>query len=202
MSISETTESQKLPLDQVIGAAVKAHRGLAGLTLAELSLRASVSTAMISKIERGQVSASLATLEALARGIGVSLITFFAGTVEHTDVSFVAAGEGITVQRLGGGFGHVYKMIGRAAAPHVGFEAFSVTLERPLPKRPLYHHRGVEFLQVTEGEMVYRCGEASYHMRPGDCLSFECSAAHGPEELKSEKVSFITVIAKADATDG
>ncbi len=196
-----TAEVEKQPLDQVIGAAVKAHRVLAGLTLAELSHRANVSTAMISKIERGQVSASLSTLEALAVGIGVSLITFFAGTVEHTDVSFVAAGEGMTVQRLGSGFGHVYKMIGRAAAPHVGFEAFSVTLEQPLQKHPLYQHRGVEFIQVTDGEMVYRCGEASYHMRPGDSLSFECSTAHGPEELKSEKMSFITVIAKADTSD-
>ena len=192
---------KKQPLDQVIGAAVKAHRVLAGLTLAELSNRASVSTAMISKIERGQVSASLGTLEALADAIGVSLINFFAGTVKHSDVSFVAKGEGITVQRLGSGFGHIYKMIGRAAARHVGLEAFSVTLEQPLENCPLYQHQGVEFIHVTDGEMIYRCGEASYHMRPGDSLSFECSTTHGPEELKTEKVRFVTVISKAESHD-
>ena len=192
---------KKQPLDQVVGAAVKAHRVLAGLTLAGLSDRAGVSTAMISKIERGQVSASLGTLESLADAIGVSLINFFAGTVEHSDVSFVAAGEGMTVQRIGSGFGHVYKMIGRAAARHVGFEAFHVTLEQPLQNRPLYQHHGVEFIHLTDGEMVYRCGEASYHMRPGDSLSFECSTAHGPEELKTAKVSFVTVISKADTNE-
>ena len=191
----------KRPLDQVVGAAVKANRVLAGLTLAELSDRANVSTAMISKIERGQVSASLGTLEALAGGIGVPLITFFMGTADHTDVSFVAAGEGMTVQRLGSGFGHVYKMIGRAADRHVGFEAFSVTLERPLKDHPLYQHRGVEFIQVTDGEMIYRCGEASYHMRPGDSLSFECSTAHGVQELKTDKVTFTTIISKAEIGD-
>ena len=156
---------------------------------------------MISKIERGQVSASLGTLEALADGIGVAVINFFAATADHSDVSYVPKGEGMTVQRLGSGFGHVYKMIGRASAPHVALEAFTVTLKAPLQNRPFYQHRGVEYMHVTKGEMIYRCGEASYHMRPGDNLSFESSTAHGPVELKTDEVSFVTVIAKADTRE-
>ncbi len=187
----------KPPLDQVVGAAVKSHRMLANLTLSELSAQSGVSTAMISKIERGQVSASLATLEALAQGIGVPLINFFAGTVERSDVSFVAAGEGVTVQRLGSGFGHSYKLIGRAEGTHVSFESFSVTLEGPLAPRPLYQHQGIEFIHVTDGEMVYRCGDTTYHMRPGDSLSFDSNSAHGPIELKTDTVSFVTVVSKA-----
>lgn len=189
-------------LDQKVGAAVKHHRSLAALTLTELSTRAQVSTAMISKIERGQVSASLTTLGALAEAIGVPLINFFAATVEQTDVSFVAAGEGITVQRLGSGFGHFYKMIGRAEADHVSFESYDVTLERPLSGRPVYLHRGAEFMHLLEGEMIFRCGDAKYHMRPGDSLSFDSNNAHNPEELLTDKVRFITVVAKAISPDG
>ncbi|MDE0696356.1 MAG: XRE family transcriptional regulator [Boseongicola sp.] len=184
-------------MDQLIGSAVKTHRVLAGLTLAELSGCSGVSTAMISKIERGQVSASLGTLESLAGGIGVPLINFFAGTVERSDVSFVAAGEGVTVQRQSSGYGHSYKLIGRAAAKHVSFESFSVTLEAPLGPRPLYQHQGVEFIHVTDGEMVYGCGEQTYDMRQGDSLSFDSNATHGPVELKTGTVSFVTVISKA-----
>ncbi len=197
MEDSLPIDVEKPPLDHLVGAAVKAHRVLAGLTLAELSARANVSPAMISKIERGQVSASLSTLEALAQATGVPLINFFAGTVETTDVSFVAAGEGMTVQRLGSGFGHVYKLIGRAEANHVTFESFNVTLEGPLVPRPLYQHEGIEFVHVTEGEMIYRCGEGLYHMRPGDSLSYDASTAHGVIELRTEKVSFITLVSKA-----
>ena len=185
------------PLDQLIGSAVKTYRTLAGLTLAELSGRSGVSTAMISKIERGQVSASLGTLEALAGGISVPLINFFSGTVERSDVSFVAAGEGVTVQRQSIGYGHSYKLIGRAAAKHVSFESFSVTLEAPLGPRPLYQHQGVEFIHVTDGEMVYGCGEQAYDMRKGDSLSFDSNATHGPVKLKTDTVSFVTVISKA-----
>ncbi len=197
MEDSVPIEIEKPPLDHLIGVAVKAHRVLAGLTLAELSAKAKVSPAMISKIERGQVSASLSSLEALAQATGVPLINFFAGTVDTTDVSFVAAGEGMTVQRLGSGFGHVYKLIGRAEASHVNFESYNVTLEGPLPPRPLYQHEGIEFIHVTDGEMIYRCGEGLYNMCPGDSLSYDASSAHGAVELKTGTVSFITLVAKA-----
>ncbi len=197
MEGSAPIEGEKPRLDQVIGAAVKAHRVLAGLTIAELSARANVSPAMISKIERGQVSASLSSLEALAKATGVPLINFFAGTAEVTDVSFVAAGEGMTVQRMGSDFGHAFKLIGRAEASHVSFESFLVTLEGPLPPGPLYQHEGAEFVHVTEGEMIFRCGEGLYHMRPGDSLSYDSSTTHGAVELKTDKVSFVSLLAKA-----
>lgn len=196
MDNPKTVETDKSRLERTVGAAVKTHRQIARLTLAELSARAGVSTAMISKIERGQVSASLGTLEALAKGIGVPLINFFAETVEISDVSFVAAGEGVSVQRLGRGFGHTYKLIGRADSGAASFESFSVTLEAPLEVRPIYIHQGVEFMHVTDGEMVYRCGENSYPMRPGDTLSFDCSIPHGPVEIVTPTVTFISVIAK------
>lgn len=199
MAESEKIALEQRSLDQIVGSAVKSDRMLAGLTLAELSKKASVSTAMISKIERGQVSASLTTLGALAEAIGVPLINFFAGTVEKTDVSFVPAGEGVQVQRQGSAFGHSYKLIGRADADHVGFESFTVTLEQPLNNRPLYQHRGIEFIHVLDGCMVYRCGDASFEMGPGDSLSFVSNTAHGPLELKTPKVTFVTVISKAEA---
>ena len=188
-------------LDQKIGTAVKYHRSLARLTLAALSERANVSTAMISKIERGQVSASLSTLEALATAIDVPLINFFAETVERTDVSFVRAGEGIDMQRLDRDFGHTYKLIGRADDGHVSFECFDITLEQPLAMRPIYLHQGIEFMHVLEGEVIFRCGEQNYHMHPGDSLSFEGKSAHQTDGLPTGRVRFIAIIAKAGTND-
>lgn len=202
MKIRPTSELDTPSLDTVVGLAVKMHRSLLNLTLAELSQRAGVSSAMISKIERGQVSASLATLEALATGIGVPLVNFFADTIGRTDVSFVPSGEGITVQRLGDGFGHIYKMIGRAAATHVGLESFLVTLERPLPQRPLYQHQGAEFIHVTSGRMIYRCGETTMEMGPGDSLSYDSSTPHGAVKLLTERVTFISVACQSKPADG
>jgi len=198
MEIHPIPAAETPSLDVIVGLAVKMHRSLLDLTLAELSERAGVSTAMISKIERGQVSASLATLEALAAGIGVPLVSFFADTIGRTDVSYVPKGEGITVQRLGDGFGHIYKMIGRAKANHIGLESFLVTLERPLPKRPLYQHQGTEFVHVITGKMLYRCGESAIEVSSGDSLSYDSSTPHGAIELLTDKVTFISVACHAE----
>lgn len=195
------TDQNRRSLDQLVGAAVKNDRILADLTLAELSSRSSVSTAMISKIERGQVSASLTTLNALAKAIGVPIINFFANTTEYADVSYVAAGQGVSVRRTGSSFGHDYKLIGRAASKHVGFESFMVTLEKPLKPRPVYQHGGIEFIHVVEGSMIYRCGEETYQLNPGDSLSFESTTPHAAVSLVTEKVSFVTVTAKAQSNE-
>jgi transcriptional regulator with XRE-family HTH domain len=202
MEVSVRADQDKPSLDQLVGTAVKNDRNLAGMTLAELSRKSSVSTAMISKIERGQVSASLSTLNALAKAIGVPIINFFSNTVKFADVSYVAAGEGVNVRRMGSSFGHDYKLIGRAASKHIGFESFMVTLEQPLNPRPFYQHNGIEFIHVVEGSMSYRCGEETYVLEPGDSLSFESNTPHAAVTLNTQRVRFITVTAKAQSSDG
>jgi transcriptional regulator with XRE-family HTH domain len=203
LSMNDHSATQeRAPLDRIVGSAVKRHRSLNGMTLAELSSRAGVSTAMISKIERGQVSASLTTLGALADAIGVPLVHFFGETAARSDVSFVPSGEGIRVQRMGRESSHIHKMIGRAESRGLGLESYLVTLERPLKGQPVYQHGGVEFLHVVEGRMVYRCGDAQFDMGAGDSLSFECHTAHGPVEILSEKVKFLSVMARLQSIDG
>jgi transcriptional regulator with XRE-family HTH domain len=182
----------------VVGEALKADRTLAGLTLAELSARSGVSTAMISKIERGQVSASLSTLSALADAVGVPLINFFAATAERTDVAFVRAGEGVTVRRAGGDHGHVFRAIGRVTADLVEVETFLVTMEaEAMGAPPLYQHPGVEMMHVLEGSIRYRCGAALFDLGPGDSLTFGTKAPHGPVALLSPRVAFLAVLGRA-----
>jgi transcriptional regulator with XRE-family HTH domain len=70
-------------LNKKVGEAVRQLRSSRNLTLAEFSEKSGVSTAMISKIERGQVSASFSTPVALAQSIGVPIANLFATTVER-----------------------------------------------------------------------------------------------------------------------
>lgn len=196
MSDSRSRKDQSQPLDSIIGMAVREGRKGAGKTLTELSEASGVSTAMISKIERGQVSGSIATLQALAEAIGVPIINFFAETVEHREISFVRAGEGITVQRWGSTYGHAYKMIGKVYSDQIEFETFLITLKEPAGGEPVFQHAGVEFIRVEKGSMTYRCGGRVFLLEPGDSLTFETEAPHGPIALKSDEVVFLTVIAK------
>ncbi len=186
----------KAELDLLVGLAVKSERAASGMTLAELSQRSGVSTAMISKIERGQVSASLATLNAIAAAVGVPIINFFAQTVELGEVSFVRAGQGITVRRAGSTYGHSYRQLGRVDTSAQQFESYLITLEAPVTGTPIFQHGGIELMHFLEGAMTYRVGESTFELAPGDTLSFEANVPHGPVEVRSSRAVFLTVISK------
>ncbi|MHC0052183.1 helix-turn-helix domain-containing protein [Actibacterium sp. D379-3] len=197
MQRADSDNIEKRGLDLLVGLAVKNERAQAGMTLAELSGRSGVSVPMISKIERGQVSASLSTLNALAQAIGVPIINFFAETVEIGEVSLVRAGEGITVRRAGSTYGHSYKQLGRVETDHLEFETFLITLEGPVAGTPIFQHPGVELMHFVDGKLTYRIGEETYDLERGDTLTFEAGVPHGPVRIDTPQASFLTVIAKA-----
>ncbi len=65
-------------LEQAIGLQVRQLRRQAGVTVSELAAAASLSGGMLSKIENGQISPSLASLKALAAALNVPLTNLFA----------------------------------------------------------------------------------------------------------------------------
>lgn len=191
-----TKPSDPHGLYAAVGLAVKEGRARSGMTLAQLSKESGVSTAMISKIERGNVSASLASLNALASAMGLPVINLFAETAGQSEVSFVKAGEGVTVRRSGSTYGHEYVLIGRSLSNGIEVESYLITLRDQDVQIPLFHQPGhVELVQIVSGEMTYRCGDQTYEMAPGDTLTFEAGAPHGPIILKTSNVVFLTVIA-------
>ena len=188
-------EDERPAIEVSLGEAVRGQRLRQGLTLQELSLASGVSTAMLSRIERGQVTASISTLDAIARALQVPLANLFADTAERSEISFVKAGGGVEVRRFGSRYGHAYKLIGKLTLPHLSFEPYLITIERDGAGAPLFQHPGAEFIQVVEGAMRYRCGPETFDLEPGDSLSFDATAPHGPVEILTERVSFLTLIA-------
>ena len=63
-----------------IGQALRRLRREQGLTVTELAAISDLSSGMISRIENGQVSPSLTTLDALAEGLQVPLMALFSDT--------------------------------------------------------------------------------------------------------------------------
>ncbi|MFZ1726054.1 MAG: XRE family transcriptional regulator [Albidovulum sp.] len=195
-----TKPSDPHGLYAAVGQAVKEARLRSGMTLAQLSKESGVSTAMISKIERGDVSASLASLNALASAMDLPVINLFAATAGQSEISFVKAGEGVTVRRSGSTYGHEYVLIGRSLSGGIEVESYLITLSNQDVHIPFFHQPGqVELIQVVSGEMTYRCGDQIYEMAPGDTLTFEAGAPHGPIVLKTPNVVFLTVVASRQA---
>jgi len=181
-------------LEQAIGAQIRLLRKRLDITGAELAAAARVSTGMLSKIENGQISPSLSSLQALAQALNVPLSTLFTASEERRDCSYVRAGQGVTIERRGTKAGHHYQLLGHSLASEVAVEPYLITLSEEAKPYAAFQHRGVEMIYMLTGRVVYRHADKNYLLEPGDTLFFDAAAAHGPEELLSLPMTYLSII--------
>ncbi len=182
-------------LEVSIGRQVRAFRKKIELTIAGLAKLAGLSNGMLSKIENGVASPSLATLQSLAAALHIPFTAFFRKYEEERDVSFVRAGEGLIIERRGTRSGHQYQLLGHSIGKIVAVEPYMITLTKESDVFPIFQHSGMEFIYMIEGKVGYRHGSKTYPLIPGDSLFFDADAPHGPEELKKLPIRFLSVIA-------
>jgi transcriptional regulator with XRE-family HTH domain len=181
-------------LEQVIGARVRDSRKAAGLTLSELARAADISTAMLSRIENGQISPSLTTLQLVAAAIAMPLSTLLASFEESRGCTYVKGGHGVTISRRGTRVGHRYVMLGQPLAGPVAVEPYLIVLDEHAEVYTKFRHEGIEYLHMLSGEIDYRHGDRTYPLAPGDSLMFDSAELHGPERLRSLPATYLSII--------
>jgi transcriptional regulator with XRE-family HTH domain len=184
-------------LEVAIGRQVRAFRSQLNMTVAEVAKQAGLSPGMLSKIENGHTSPSLATLSARSRALNVPVTSLFRKYEQERDCTFVKAGEGLTIERRGTRAGHQYQLLGHTIGKQVSVEPYLITLTEQSEIFPLFQHNGVEFIYMLGGEVVYRHGDKVYRLSPGDSLFFDADVPHGPEELVSLPIRFLSILIQA-----
>ncbi|WP_018237308.1 XRE family transcriptional regulator [Ensifer sp. BR816] len=189
-------DTREKVLEVAIGHEVRAFRKKLGITVADVAAATDISVGMLSKIENGNTSPSLTTLQTLARALGVPITSFFRRFEEEHNAVFVKAGEGVDVERRGTRAGHQYNLLGHIGSNTSGVvvEPYLITLTEDSDVFPTFQHDGLEFLYMLEGEVVYRHGNNLYRMTPGDSLFFDADAPHGPEELTHLPIRYLSII--------
>jgi len=181
-------------LEHYIGSEIRRTRKRHGLTVAGMAQQAGLSQGMLSKIENGQVAPSLSTLSALAEAMNVPISAFFAPFEQSRDVTYVPKDQGLDIDRRGTRAGHLYKLLGHGVRGEVGVEPYLITLTEESEPYDQFRHEGVEFLYMLSGEVIYRHGDRSFHLKPGDSLFFDAIVMHGPMELVSLPAIYLSVI--------
>jgi transcriptional regulator with XRE-family HTH domain len=183
-------------LEIAIGHEVRELRTKLGITISDLAGAVGISVGMLSKIENGKISPSLATLRFLSKALGVPITSLFRGYEEPHGASFVKAGEGVDMERRGTRAGHHYSLLGHIGINPSGIlvEPYLITLTSESDVFPTFQHPGLEFLYMLTGEVIYRHGESLYRMQPGDSLFFDADAPHGPEELVLLPAQYLSII--------
>jgi len=184
------------PLDPaVIGARVRALRESMGLSLRDLALRSGVSAPMLSQVERGETSPTLAVAARIAAGLELRLSQLLR-LDEDGAVTVVRAS-----QRARGGSarrGHRFDVL-TAARPGQRVELSEHTLAPAAatggPDDPPMHEPGSrEVALVQSGTVALVCDGQRYELGEGDCVTFDADLPHHFENAGPDEAAFLAVV--------
>lgn len=184
-----------LSLSQYLSDTIRELRCHRDLTIADLAAQAGISRSMLSKIENGRTSTSLQTLSNIAAALGVSLMLLLSYYNVPADAAQHVTGcDAMKVMRRGTRRGHIHQLLTHDREPCRLFEPVLVTINDISETFPLFDHPGVEFIYLLTGKMEYRHGPHTYHILPGDSLTFRGEVSHGPVRLIMTPIIFLSLI--------
>jgi transcriptional regulator with XRE-family HTH domain len=148
-------------------------RRMAGLTLLQLAQRAHCSDSLISKIEKGNATPSLATLHRLAVALNTNIAALTSPT-EPTGGPVMRQGERPMI--LGGGIA-----LERIVPPsRNGLLQANIHILQPGQcSDGQIEHVGEEVGYVIEGTVELTLGSTSYILHTGDAFAFTSETPHG-----------------------
>lgn len=181
-------------LEKALGHQIRALRRGRELSVADLGAAARISPGMISKMENGQISPSLASINAVANALNVPITALFSAFEERRDCSYVKKGQGVVIERRGTKVGHIYELLGAGLRGELIVEPYLITLENEAEPYTGFRHGGIEFIFMLSGEVIYRHADQEYHLVPGDALMFDAEALHGPAKLLKKPMTYLSII--------
>ncbi len=157
-----------------------------GLTLAEVASQTGVSVSFLSSLERGYSSASIATLQKLAKLYKTNVLSFFANEdssrrlVRSRDRKVLKPNAGVEMDLLASG--------SKMMEPHL------FRLAPGSGSGGTYSHEGEEFIFVLQGKLEVWLDEVErYVLDSGDSLYFESTQAHRWQNLSKRETSLLWV---------
>lgn len=165
--------------DRILGqlpARLREARRAKGLSLDAVAKLSGVSRSMVSQIERGESSPTIATLWNLTRALQVD----FAGLLDEgpgpARIEVIRAAQTPSIDRRGEGCRILILSPPEDAGDHELYE-LQFTEGGVLDSRP--HRRGArEQLTVIEGAVEIRSGEVGQTLGPGDTARYAADVAH------------------------
>jgi XRE family transcriptional regulator, regulator of sulfur utilization len=178
-----------------VGTRIKALREAMGLSLRDLGERANVSAPMLSQVERGETSPTLAVAHKIATGLDLSLSQLL--RLDET--------EGVTVirrhERRSGAAranGHTYELLtpelpGQRA--EVSRHALKPGAMTGGPDDPPIHEAGSrETAVLLAGRLQLTCAGTRYDLGEGDSVTFDADLPHHFENPGTKEARFMAVV--------
>jgi transcriptional regulator with XRE-family HTH domain len=182
--------------EPAFGSRVRALREGMDLSLRELALRSGVSAPMLSQVERGETSPTLAVAARIATGLDLTL----------SQLLRLDEGDGVTVvratERREGGArqrGHRWEVLTPALPgqrAEVSFHELAEGAATGGPDDPPMHEAGArETAVVLEGRLRLVCAGVAHQLHEGDAVTFDADLPHHFENPGPGPARFHAVMA-------
>jgi transcriptional regulator with XRE-family HTH domain len=176
-----------------LGPRVRALREAMGFSLRDLGRRSGVSAPMLSQVERGETSPTIAVAERIAQGLDLSLSQLLR-LDEAGDVRIVRRGEG----RAGGAAGHAFELL----TPPLPGQRAEVGLHRLAPGAatgsagdpPMHEPGSRETAVALRGRLTLVCDGRAHVLDEGDAVTFDADLPHRFENRGEDEASFLAVV--------
>ncbi len=192
-----TTSTKKPPVEAgsvAAGTRVKALREAMGFSLRDLAERSGVSAPMLSQVERGETSPTLAVAAKIAAGLELTLSQLLRlDEGEHVAVS--RANERRSYERGGHRFEELTPPLPGQRAD-VSLHTLKAGATTGGPDDPPMHEPGSrETAVVLTGVLALTVDGTRHELREGDSVTFDADLPHHFENDGEEQARFLAVIA-------
>jgi transcriptional regulator with XRE-family HTH domain len=176
-----------------VGARIRELREARGYSLRALADRSGLSLNAISRIERGESSPTVSSLQRLATTLSVPISEFFELGTEYGTIlvrknqRLRTRGEGVLIESLGSG------LQGQMMEPFLmTLQPGAIGGEEPIS------HAGEEFVYCVQGEVEYLVDEEWHRLEAGDSLLFQSPQPHMCRNTSLSKAIVLLIILAAE----
>ena len=178
-----------------VGPRIRALREAGGLSLRDLADRTGVSAPMLSQVERGETSPTLATAGRIAHGLELSLSQLLR-LDEGGSVAIVRAGDDKPVRERGGHRAEVLTPSLPGQRAELSRHALAPGAATGGPDDPPSHEPGAREIVHVEGGTLALCIDGARHeLAAGDTVTFDADLPHHFENPGPGEATFLAVVA-------
>ena len=182
-----------------IGPKIRTLRLKKKLGLVQLGEHTSLSPAMLSKIERGQLFPTLPTLMRIAMVFGVGLEHFFVDDNQRPTVSVVRKGERLRMPDQPGekNPSYFFESLDFPVTDRKMSAYYADFPEQSKSSEP-HSHDGVELIYVLEGKLVVDIDGEDIVLDADDAIYFDSHVPHSYHKQGKSRCAAIVVVAAND----
>ena len=178
--------------ESLVGWRIRALRRKKGMTLQQLAEQVDLDRGHISRLERGEKSPSIGTLQAIAHGLGVSISSLLGESDPHEEVHVVRAGKRKRLSASSQAGAHMLEVV-TSSENGSPLDIFIISVGST-GSRSTVHHAGDEILYVLEGRVQMRFGERDMVLAKGDSARFPGYLPHSMVSIGTRPARLLVAV--------